>query len=52
MIHRQEEGFETVDSDFRYKIHHSQYGYSLGLGKKPIFVQDAENMSRIYPHFK
>jgi hypothetical protein len=34
--HEQQEGHECEDSEYRYKIYHSQYGYSVGRRKKPV----------------
>ncbi|MGB7953505.1 MAG: hypothetical protein WCF23_05955 [Candidatus Nitrosopolaris sp.] len=34
--HFEEEGFQTQDSEYIYKIYHSQYGYSVGRRKKPV----------------
>ena len=31
--HEQQEGYECEDSEYRYKIYHSQYGYSAGRRK-------------------
>jgi hypothetical protein len=38
--HFEEEGFQTEDSEYTYKIYHSQYGYSVGRRKKPVFIPD------------
>jgi hypothetical protein len=34
--HFEEEGFQTQDSEYTYKIYHSAYGYSVGRRKKPV----------------
>jgi hypothetical protein len=36
--HEQQEGYACEDSEYRYKIYHSQYGYSAGRRKKPVFI--------------
>lgn len=36
--HERQEGYECEDSEYRYKIYHSQYGYSAGRRKKPVFI--------------
>lgn len=40
--HEQQEGHECEDSEYRYKIYHSQYGYSVGRRKKPVFIPDTQ----------
>jgi hypothetical protein len=40
--HEQQEGYETEDSEYRYKVYHSQYGYSVGRRKKPVFIPDSQ----------
>ena len=32
--HFEEEGFQTQDSEYTYKIYHSAYGYSVGQEKE------------------
>jgi hypothetical protein len=34
--HFVEEGFQTEDVNYTYKIYHSAYGYSVGRRKKPV----------------
>ena len=40
--HFEEEGFQTQDSEYTYKIYHSAYGYSVGRRKKPVFIPDTQ----------
>jgi hypothetical protein len=40
--HEQQEGYECEDSEYRYKIYHSQYGYSAGRRKKPVFIPESQ----------
>ncbi len=40
--HEQQEGYECEDSEYRYKVYHSQYGYSVGRRKKPVFVPETQ----------
>jgi hypothetical protein len=41
--HFEEEGFQTEDVNYTYKIYHSQYGYSIGRRKKPVNTSTEEN---------
>jgi hypothetical protein len=41
--HEQQEGYECEDSEYRYKVYHSQYGYSVGRRKKPVFIPDTQS---------
>ena len=40
--HFEEEGFQTQDSEYTYKIYHTPYGYSVGRRKKPVFIPDTQ----------
>jgi hypothetical protein len=40
--HFEEEGFQTEDVNYLYKIYHSQYGYSVGRRKKPVFIPNTQ----------
>src|SRR5205823_3802422 len=40
--HFEQEGFQTEDSEYRYKVYHSQDGYSVGRRKKPVFIPDSQ----------
>jgi hypothetical protein len=40
--HEQQEGYECEDSEYKYKIYHSQYGYSVGRRKKPVFIPETQ----------
>jgi hypothetical protein len=42
--HYEEEGFQTEDVNYTYKIYHSQKGYSVGRRKKPVPVTSMEKI--------